>query len=147
MRAQDADAIVGVVNELTGTVGKNCVWNEPGVYVLLVAAIDADEVRRRFCQSSADGAVELVAVIGRNIRSERIAGVEGVVIALNIKLAMQLIGSRLGKDLGAPVTKAIVLGGEWVLIDANREDGGLRVGSSRVDLQACKLEYSIVSPK
>ena len=23
----------------------------------------------------------------------------------------------------------------------------LRVGSSRVDLQACKLEYSIVSPK
>ena len=24
---------------------------------------------------------------------------------------------------------------------------GLQVGSSRVDLQACKLEYSIVSPK
>ena len=24
---------------------------------------------------------------------------------------------------------------------------GVRVGSSRVDLQACKLEYSIVSPK
>ena len=29
------------------------------------------------------------------------------------------------------------------------DDGGMRhaVGSSRVDLQACKLEYSIVSPK
>ena len=26
-------------------------------------------------------------------------------------------------------------------------DGDLLVGSSRVDLQACKLEYSIVSPK
>jgi hypothetical protein len=25
--------------------------------------------------------------------------------------------------------------------------GGVGVGSSRVDLQACKLEYSIVSPK
>ena len=25
--------------------------------------------------------------------------------------------------------------------------GGSAVGSSRVDLQACKLEYSIVSPK
>ncbi len=27
------------------------------------------------------------------------------------------------------------------------EEGGCMVGSSRVDLQACKLEYSIVSPK
>ena len=26
-------------------------------------------------------------------------------------------------------------------------DLGINVGSSRVDLQACKLEYSIVSPK
>ena len=27
------------------------------------------------------------------------------------------------------------------------EDASQEVGSSRVDLQACKLEYSIVSPK
>ena len=29
----------------------------------------------------------------------------------------------------------------------NLKDSGVKVGSSRVDLQACKLEYSIVSPK
>ena len=33
------------------------------------------------------------------------------------------------------------------LVDAIPEDQQLKVGSSRVDLQACKLEYSIVSPK
>ena len=30
---------------------------------------------------------------------------------------------------------------------AKQVEKGKRVGSSRVDLQACKLEYSIVSPK
>ena len=29
----------------------------------------------------------------------------------------------------------------------SREEAQAEVGSSRVDLQACKLEYSIVSPK
>ena len=31
--------------------------------------------------------------------------------------------------------------------DSNTGEVGMKVGSSRVDLQACKLEYSIVSPK
>ena len=43
-----------------------------------------------------------------------------------------------------------VAGTEWVVY-AKPPFGGprqvLKVGSSRVDLQACKLEYSIVSPK
>ena len=33
------------------------------------------------------------------------------------------------------------------LADADTGDPIFQVGSSRVDLQACKLEYSIVSPK
>ena len=31
--------------------------------------------------------------------------------------------------------------------DCRAQNQSVRVGSSRVDLQACKLEYSIVSPK
>ena len=33
------------------------------------------------------------------------------------------------------------------MVDAAAGGGPVEVGSSRVDLQACKLEYSIVSPK
>ena len=33
------------------------------------------------------------------------------------------------------------------VLEAESVKQGLNVGSSRVDLQACKLEYSIVSPK
>ena len=38
---------------------------------------------------------------------------------------------------------------DWTVIDNSTliVYAPLRVGSSRVDLQACKLEYSIVSPK
>ena len=46
-----------------------------------------------------------------------------------------------GKKLGH--WKATDFGGQG---EVKVEDGNL-VGSSRVDLQACKLEYSIVSPK
>ena len=39
--------------------------------------------------------------------------------------------------------------GDWVAVKLvpNEEKAVIQVGSSRVDLQACKLEYSIVSPK
>ena len=39
--------------------------------------------------------------------------------------------------------RALLEAAEWVFA----EQGFAGVGSSRVDLQACKLEYSIVSPK
>ena len=39
----------------------------------------------------------------------------------------------------------VSLGALAFLADGHRD--GIGVGSSRVDLQACKLEYSIVSPK
>ena len=39
------------------------------------------------------------------------------------------------------------LRGKDVRVDDDAAGANVPVGSSRVDLQACKLEYSIVSPK
>ena len=57
---------------------------------------------------------------------------------------------RLGELKGAQRVLAPVAG-EAFFADLEERRGlvaaGVVVGSSRVDLQACKLEYSIVSPK
>ena len=60
-----------------------------------------------------------------------------------------------GKEGRGLVLRLAALGEDEVLIGsrqaekarATAEEMNRRVGSSRVDLQACKLEYSIVSPK
>ena len=64
-----------------------------------------------------------------------------------------MVFGNMGDDSGTgvaftrdPATGENVFYGEY-LINAQGEDVVAGVGSSRVDLQACKLEYSIVSPK
>ena len=47
----------------------------------------------------------------------------------------------------APEAKFGQMSDEVVAVTHSLVEEGHAVGSSRVDLQACKLEYSIVSPK
>ena len=59
---------------------------------------------------------------------------------------------RLGRDGWNAIDELIPAAGQGILaIEARAGDdrvaAAIAVGSSRVDLQACKLEYSIVSPK
>ena len=75
------------------------------------------------------------------------------------KVAIEL-PNRASEDCRAVSSVLARVGDKWsVLIivllgdgpkrfnEIKRMIGGISVGSSRVDLQACKLEYSIVSPK
>ena len=96
------------------------------------------------------------------------AGVAGLMaakelVAANCSVIVLEANARVGGRLKRTEVAGRVgdLGGQWVgtghtflLDEAKRlgvdtyqqyENG--KVGSSRVDLQACKLEYSIVSPK
>jgi len=69
-----------------------------------------------------------------------------IVLAL-IAISSIVVFSRFGQTMRNQVAG---LAHELVGTDANRYGvflGCFLVGSSRVDLQACKLEYSIVSPK
>ncbi len=54
--------------------------------------------------------------------SERVAGVEGLVVALDEELAVQLVGAGLGENLDAPVAQPVELGGKGILVDANLAD-------------------------
>ena len=69
------------------------------------------------------------------------------------EFSLQPVADRLSQLLGRPVAFAPDCIGDIAkraVDDAHATGSGvvlLEVGSSRVDLQACKLEYSIVSPK
>lgn len=60
------------------------------------------------------------------------------------------LGSEISAGVSVPISEVTLLApirpgkfiGLW-----NNYKAAAEVGSSRVDLQACKLEYSIVSPK
>ena len=65
-------------------------------------------------------------MIGGTAGGEGIAGVEGIVVALEIDLAMELVRTGLGENLSASVAETIVFGGEGILVDANFEDRRFR---------------------
>ena len=71
-------------------------------------------------------------------------GGRGVLVLSNIVLAA-------GLAVLAGATGPVGLFAAWTVLGIGMSlglyDAGFAVGSSRVDLQACKLEYSIVSPK
>ena len=59
-------------------------------------------------------------------QQDRILRVESRVVAAGLDLAVQLVGAGLGEDLDAAVAQAVVLGGKWILVDADFADRRLR---------------------
>ena len=102
-----------------------CLRQRVDAGVLIVALFRADKIRGPLRERSAHRAVELYAVIGRNDRGERVAGVECVAVALGKELPMQLVGARLGEHFDASVAQLVILGRKRIAVDANLADGRL----------------------
>ena len=90
----------------------------------------------------ADETRELARVRTGTIKRMR---VDAVTACRNLEAALAELSARTGISMKQVTRTCVGTAGETVPLvkDWLRES----VGSSRVDLQACKLEYSIVSPK
>src|SRR5262249_32622669 len=88
--------------------------------------LEIDEKGRFFADGPADVAAELPLLEWRFGRSERIPGVEYIVAVIEESAPTVLVRSRLGEDLDATITQALVFGGEGILIDAYFADRFLR---------------------
>ena len=68
-------------------------------------------------------------------------------IAVPVALQLGASSYTVNESAGAVAITVTRTGGQGGSVSVNFAVNGGTVGSSRVDLQACKLEYSIVSPK
>jgi hypothetical protein len=70
--------------------------------------------------------VDIPGVVGRfgGTIEEGVLGVERGVVACDLHLAVEFVGTGLGEDLDAAIAEAVVLRGEGILIDADFADGG-----------------------
>lgn len=80
--------------------------------------------RELFAERAIDVALHIGGVIGRLRGGERVARIEGRVVALHEVVAMQFVGAGFGEDLDAAPAKGIVLRGVWILVDAYLSNGG-----------------------
>ena len=119
VRTQKADAVVGVIDVYAGAVLQYRIRNLPCIHALLVAPLATEEKRSSLRNCAAYRSVELIAVIRGNRGGERIAGIEGFIVALDECLPVQLIGSRLGENLDAPIAQPVEFSRKGILVDAN----------------------------
>ena len=93
--------------------------------VVDVAILAADEERRFLADGTADIAVEESGVVARlGAAGKRIFGIERGIVALQLRAAVPLVGSRLGENFDAAVAELVVFGRKRILIDADFADRG-----------------------
>src|SRR6266404_8648859 len=90
-----------------------------------VSAIEVDEEGRLFVDGAAEVSIVHLGIVPRLRRGARkwIARVQAGGIAVNHELAVEFVGTGLGKHFNSSEAEVIVFRGKWILIDANFTNG------------------------